>query len=286
MLKRYPKHGFTLIELLVVIAVIAVLMGILMPALSRAREQARRTLCSNNMSSIGKTLYLYCTDNSDRLPPNPHPMLGDGIHGSDYYTYFHVPHWAGRDEGHNGMGYLYKTKLIGNDSDIPFCPGLKQFFGEAQTSSSEMGRKWNARGDANHRNYVGPDSVHSYGLTPEDTSIGWVNMRWSIGWRSLATTTDKKIKKLAAAGGAKRVFLSDVWAASPTSDYYRSRLEDMPHRTGNNCKMNAWYMDGHTQTFGWAVAESFLPRNAAGTRYLTGAHTWETLFEGKPLAAN
>jgi prepilin-type N-terminal cleavage/methylation domain-containing protein/prepilin-type processing-associated H-X9-DG protein len=46
------RYGFTLIELLVVIAVIAVLMGILMPALNRARDQGRKIVCSNNLHSL------------------------------------------------------------------------------------------------------------------------------------------------------------------------------------------------------------------------------------------
>lgn len=62
------KSGFTLIELLVVISIIAILMAIMMPALSRARDQARRTMCGSNSRTIGVAVVQFTTDNDDWLP--------------------------------------------------------------------------------------------------------------------------------------------------------------------------------------------------------------------------
>jgi prepilin-type N-terminal cleavage/methylation domain-containing protein/prepilin-type processing-associated H-X9-DG protein len=61
-------RGFTLVELLVVIAIIALLMGILMPALSRVRQLAFRLTCGTNLSGIGKSMLLYANDYQDELP--------------------------------------------------------------------------------------------------------------------------------------------------------------------------------------------------------------------------
>lgn len=65
------SRAFTLIELLVVIAIIALLMSILMPALGRAREQARDRTCAGNLRNIGVGILMYLQD-SDFVMPNFH----------------------------------------------------------------------------------------------------------------------------------------------------------------------------------------------------------------------
>jgi len=60
--------GFTLIELLVVIAIIALLVTILMPALNRARELAKRSVCAANLNAIGKGIALYQAEYKDSFP--------------------------------------------------------------------------------------------------------------------------------------------------------------------------------------------------------------------------
>jgi len=69
------KRAFTLVELLVTIAIIAILAGLLLPALSRASENGKRTSCAGNLRQINLAIRLYAGDNSDSWPvlPNPNP---------------------------------------------------------------------------------------------------------------------------------------------------------------------------------------------------------------------
>jgi len=67
--RRSGSHrGFTLIELLVVIAIIAILMAVLMPALSRAREQGKRMVCMNNTKTLALGWTMYCEEHAGNMP--------------------------------------------------------------------------------------------------------------------------------------------------------------------------------------------------------------------------
>jgi len=120
---KTKKAGFTLIELLVVIAIIALLMGILMPVLSKAREAAKRILCSNQLRQIGLAIPIYAADFEGSMPwwgySDPEEKKEE-IH--PYVVYRRDPGWmwpSGKLKAMR-MACLYEAKCI-REPKVFYC---------------------------------------------------------------------------------------------------------------------------------------------------------------------
>ncbi|KKK98886.1 hypothetical protein LCGC14_2638260, partial [marine sediment metagenome] len=120
---RRRSKAFTLVELLVVVGIIALLVTILMPALSRALELTRKVICQTNLHTLGKGWLLYWTDNDSGQPGM---VLGERG-GIDSLSQFN-DQLSGSWRNYTGPGYLYRDRYV-TSGDAFVCPTTERYMG-------------------------------------------------------------------------------------------------------------------------------------------------------------
>ncbi|MCM8543483.1 MAG: prepilin-type N-terminal cleavage/methylation domain-containing protein [Lentisphaeraceae bacterium] len=106
------RNRFTLIELLIVCAIIGILLTLLLPSLSRAREKTRRAVCMSNLAQMYRGLVVHGNQYDNDLPASQPVTNGDGI-----FAIKHINRW-------HGHGKLYQREIL-TDTTIYYCPSSK-----------------------------------------------------------------------------------------------------------------------------------------------------------------
>lgn len=154
-------RGFTLIELLVVIAIIAILAALLLPALTSAKERAKRATCMNHLRQIGVGIAVYSPDNGERIPPCQWPETANTDNDATYDAY----NGSLTPADVKNLGYLFEAKAIPN-ARVFYCLsgttakgiGTAGFYASERTYENySVGGKWPAfyPGDGTPRCRVG-----------------------------------------------------------------------------------------------------------------------------------
>ena len=122
------KRSFTLIELLIVIAIIAILAGMLLPALNRARESAFKISCVSNNKTLASAAIQYNMDNQDYFYA---PTVADSYNSIFRLSAYVLPLYLGKQIGEDVAGGLLRKEKIGSEtlylytSKVMVCPGRK-----------------------------------------------------------------------------------------------------------------------------------------------------------------
>ncbi|ARN55961.1 type II secretion system protein [Sedimentisphaera salicampi] len=120
------QHAFTLIELLVVISIIAILMAVLIPSLSKARRAAKNILCKNNLKQYGISGNMYVNDNDYKFPNAWNCIFKPDLAGGDINCQWHdAERNPVNDDYEHLRGSLFP--YLGDNTEINLCPVFDSF---------------------------------------------------------------------------------------------------------------------------------------------------------------
>ncbi len=227
------RHAFTLVELLVVIGIIALLISILLPSLSKARESAKRTACASNLRQIGMAIVMYANDNKAWLPA----MYQSPTASPPNYRIVFSDTTAVIN---NGLGLLLphpwvqgsRAKYLPNPN-VLFCPSDRNITNRPDTIDSGINYGPGLIG--------GSTCSYEYLFTPPDGAVSSTPVGSLGPWAGFARY--RFGKKDQGRSSAQTAIVHDYgpwYSSNPANKYHITKI---PHN--HRFYWNTLYLDGH-----------------------------------------